>query len=762
MLPRTALYFALGLITLSVAAPVFAQQVGLPAPRLLTVTPMGGQVGTSVEVSVTHQNIETVTELLFSTPKITAKPVVAQDGKLLPNKFLVTIEPDAPTCTHDARALSRLGVSAARAFSVGSLPEVTRTKANNSLETAFPLQLNSVCNTATSKKAIDFYSFQGVKDRRVCVDCNAMGIDSKLNPVVIIADSTGHDLLVNRIGGGLDFTPPSDGTYLIKIHGLTFQGGPEYFYRLALQEVSGSGPAPSQEITAKVSAFSWPPEGLSRTAETTEIEPNNEPAQAQLISLPCDISGSFFPANDVDIFEFLAKKGEVWWVEVASERLGQNTDPFALVQRVSKAGDNETLTDVGELDDISSPMKPGTYLAASTYNGPPYDAGSPDALGKIEIKEDGVYRLQLHDLLGGTRSDADNIYRLVIRQAAPDFSLVAWASHMTVRQNDFGTMSKPLALRAGATMAFEVVVVRRDGFDGEIELGMEDLPPGVSAMGLKIPAGKVQGMLFVTADETAKPAFSIAKIIGRAKISGSSVTRTCRLASMVWPVEYAPSDFPKSRLMADVPVSVTDSEMAPVSIAAEGNKVWDANPGETLKIPLRITWRNEFNGTSIKLKAYGTVFGAMKEIDLPIKAAKSEAVIDLAALKTPPGDYTLAFNGIGITKYRPIQDALKLAEEEQKKAGEEVTALTATAKAMAEKVSGASAEEKVEATNAAKSAVAKQKLAETALAEATKRLKTATDAAAPKDILDIFVSEPIRISVKAAQVVNAPGVSPQK
>ena len=29
---------------------------------------------------------------------------------------------------------------------------------------------------------------------------------------------------------------------------------------------------------------------------------------------------------------------------------------------------------------------------------------------------------------------------------------------------------------AGASMAFEVAVVRRDGFDGEIELGMTDLP----------------------------------------------------------------------------------------------------------------------------------------------------------------------------------------------------------------------------------------------------------------------------------------------
>ncbi|NBV87531.1 MAG: serine protease, partial [Verrucomicrobia bacterium] len=475
------------------AVPVFAQQVGLPAPRLLTVTPMGGQVGTSVEVSVTHQNIESASELLFSTPKITATPVLASDGKIVPNKFLVTIAPDAPPGVHDARVLSRLGISSARAFSVGSLPEVTRLKANNSVETALALPVNSVCNATTSKKAIDFYSFQGVKDGRVSIDCAAMGIDSKLNPVVIVADSKGHDLLVNRTAGALDFTPPSDGTYLIKIHGLTFQGGPEYFYRLALQEVSGTGLAPAQDATQKVSAFSWPPEGLPASAQASEIEPNDAPAQAQKITLPCDISGSFFPANDVDIFEFSAKKGEVWWVEVASERLGQSTDPFALVQRVSKTGDKETLTDVGELDDVASPMKPGTYVPAGSYNGPPYDAGSPDALGKIEIKEDGVYRLQLHDLLGGTRSDAGNVYRLVIRQAAPDFALVAWAAHLTVRQNDFGTISKPIALRAGTTMAFEVVVLRRDGFDGEIELAMEDLPAGVTATGLKIPAGKVQG-----------------------------------------------------------------------------------------------------------------------------------------------------------------------------------------------------------------------------------------------------------------------------
>lgn len=752
MFSKSALPLAFGLMSLCLSAAGFGQQVCLPAPRLLTVTPMGGQIGTSVEVSITGENIEDVSALLFSTPKITAKPVVGADGKPAENKFLVTIAPDAPAGVHDARVMSRLGVSAVRAFSVGSLPELTRSKPNNSVETALPLPLNSICNAVMTGRAVDFYSFQGVKGKRMVVDCAAMGIDSKLTPVVIVADAQGRDLVVNRKGGMLDFTPPADGTYLVKLHSLTFQGGAQHFYRLALQEVQGDAPTPHQASTARVSSMSWPPQGLPAAAQSKETEPNNKHAQAQKITLPCDLSGSFFPAADVDTYEFAAKKGETWWVEVASERLGLATDPFVLAQRVTKTGDQETLTDVAELYDIASPMKAGFYAPGSRYSGPPYDAGSSDVLGKVEITEDGVYRLQVRDLYGGTRSDTGNIYRLIVRQAAPDFSLVAWAAHMVLRQNDFGTISKPVALRAGTTMAFEVVVVRRDGFDGDIELGMEDLPPGVTASGLTIPAGKVQGMMFITAAENAQSAFSVAKIFGRAQINGASVTRPCRLASMEWPVDYAPSEFPKSRLLSDMPVSVIDSEKAPASMAAIENKTWEAKAGETLKIPLRLTWRNEFNGASVKFKAYGTIFGGMKEIEVPIKAATSEAIIDLAALKINPGEYTLAFSGVAITKYRYNPDAVKIAEDEEKKAAQQVASLTDAAKNLADGVAAAPAAGKSEATIAAKIAAEKQKLAEAAMTETSKRLKTITNAATPKDILHVFVSEPIRISVKAGQL----------
>ena len=753
---RPTPFSAASLVSLCLAASAFAQQVCLPAPRLLTVTPMGGQSGTTVDVTLTHQNCDGPLELLFSSPKITAKPIVGEDGKDVPNRFRVTIPPDAPVGVHDARLRSRLGVSAGRTFLVGGLPEATRAKANHSVETAWVLQPNSICNAATSKRAIDFYSFQGSKGRRVVVDCNAARIDSKLAPVVIVADAKGDDLLVNRISGVLDFTPPSDGTYLIKIHDLTFQGGTEYFYRLALRDVDAAGPVPREQTTARVSAFSWPPDGLAPLAPGGEVEPNNQPSQAQRITLPCDLSGSFATADDLDIFEFEAKKGEVWWVEVASERLGLNTDPAALVQRVVKTAERETVTDVAELDDIAAPMKMGTYVPASSYTGPAYQAGSPDVLGKFEVKEDGLHRLQLRDLNRDKRSQSGSNYRMIVRKAQPDFSVVAWAAHQRLRQNDFGTIPKPIALRAGTTMAFEVVTVRRDGFDGEIELFMEDLPPGVTASGLKIPAGKAQGMLFISASETASPAFSVAKILGRSTVNGNTVTRPCRFASVLWPVDYAPTELPKSRLMADVPVSVTDFEKAPISIFADVKNSWEANVGETLKIPLRIAWRSEFNGASIKLKPYGTVFGAVKEIDLPIKAGTSEAVLDLAALKTPPGDYTLAFSGIAVTKHRPNQDDVKTAEEEQKRVSEEVAALTAAAKSEAEKAGAAPAEGKDEAAKASNAASEKQKTAEAALAEVKKRLKSLTDAAAPKDILDFIVSDPIRISVKTAPVAQTP------
>ena len=733
----------------SVATVAFAQSVCLPAPRLLTTMPMGGAIGSQVEITISGENLEGFDELAFSNPLITATRKLDAAGQSESNKYVVTIAADCAAGLYESRVMTRLGISSSRIFSVGSLPEVVRTTPNTSLATAMELKMNSLCNAVMTPRAVDHYAFEGRKGQRVIVDCAARGIDSKLDAVLVIGDAAGSDLLVERRSGTLDFTVPDDGKYVIKVHELTFGGGPAYFYRLALQELPVGAPVLRLPATRAVSSFSWPPVGLQDRAEISEIEPNNVRSRAQKITLPCDIAGSFFPAADVDVFEFEAKKGEVWWVEVASERFGLPTDPAILVQYVSGSGDTEKLSDVAEFSDIPSPVKVSSNGYA--YDGPPYDAGSSDILGKLEIKEDGVHRLQLSDLFGGTRNDPRNVYRLVVRKAAPDFAIVAWALHMELRNGDRNALSKPIALRGGSTMALEVVVVRRDGFDGEIELAMDDLPEGVMARGLKIPTGKSRGIMLVTAHQNAPRSRGSATFVGRAVIDGTPVTRPCRFASMAWPIADAWGEIPSPRLLADVPVSVSGFEFAPISIASSGSNTWEVVAGEKLTIPLVQTRRSEFSGATMQLKTFGAGFEHLPLFDVPLTADFSEAVLDLATLKTPPGDYLIGFCGSAVAKYRHHPEAVIAAEEELRKAEAERAALEIEAKKLAEGANAVPVEQKNEFVQAVEAIAAKQEAAVAAVATAVERLKKATEVARPNDLVDIIVSEPIAIRVKPAE-----------
>jgi hypothetical protein len=220
-------------------------------------------------------------------------------------------------------------------------------------------------------------------------------------------------------------------------------------------------------------------------------------------------------------------------------------------------------------------------------------------------------------------------------------------------------LSKPMSLRGGATMALEVAVIRKDGFTGPIELGMEGLPKGVSAGGLRIPAGKLRGIMLVTAEENAPRGVSSATMFGVAQIDGKTVRRPCQLASMTWPVKDAKQEIPKPRLLADVPVSVGGSAKAPLTIAPAERKVWEVAAGGKLTIPLKHTRREDFSGSAISLKTFGDGFDRTKAFEATLTGTRSEAVLDLAALKTPPGDYLIAFYGSAVAKHPTTPGAKK-------------------------------------------------------------------------------------------------------
>jgi hypothetical protein len=650
MMPRfPALLAFVGLVM--VASPVRSQSVCLPAPRLLTTMPMGGQVGSEFEITISGEHLEQPGELRFSDPRITAAVVHDDAGKPSTNRYTVTIAADCPPGLYEASIMTRLGLSAPRIFTVDTMAESAQAKPATSATEATTIAANSVCNAIAAARGINHHRFDAKQGQRFVIDCAARGIDSKLKPVVILADATGRDLVAERGGGLLDFNVPADGTYLIKVHDLTFQGGPYFFYRLALREIQADSDLPERMASTRaVNAAAWPPHGLPPKSTSQEAEPNDQHHQAQRIELPCDLAGSFAPEADIDRFEFTAKKGDVWWIEVASNRLGRPTDPTLVVQHIQPSEQEEQRSDVLQLADIPSPVKVSGNNYA--YDGPPYNAGSSDILGKLEIQQDGLHRIQLSDAFGGTRNDPRNVYRLVIRKASPDFALVAWAMHMELRNGDRNALSKPITLRGGATMALEVVAIRRDGFTGEIELAMDNLPDGVTATGLRIPAGKSRGIMLISAAEGAPRGVSSATFYGQAEIDGKSVRRPCRLASMAWPVTNHWSEIPSPRLLHEVAVSVSGNELAPITISPREEGILQVTQGQKLTIPLIHMRRSEFSGSTMSVRTMGTGFEQAPKLDIPLGDDTSEVTLDLATLKTPPGQYQIAFYGGAVAKYR--------------------------------------------------------------------------------------------------------------
>ncbi|MCA9097731.1 MAG: hypothetical protein KDA36_05070, partial [Planctomycetaceae bacterium] len=238
--------------------PLSAQ---LPQARLYAVSPAGGQQGTTFDLTLANGiDLDDSFELRFSHPGIKAA-VKTQDveGKPQPisGQFAVTIDAAVPTGVYDVRAVSRYGISNPRSFVVGSRPEVKETEPNNDNEKAQKIEVNTVVNgLSNSATDLDFYKISLKKDERVLIRCQAMSIDSKLDPTLELYAPDGRLLQYtrNRVGRDplIDVTAAADGDYILKIYDFLYQGSNDHFYRLSV------GRTPHVE-------FALPPAGLPGT-----------------------------------------------------------------------------------------------------------------------------------------------------------------------------------------------------------------------------------------------------------------------------------------------------------------------------------------------------------------------------------------------------------------------------------------------------------------------------------------------------------------
>jgi hypothetical protein len=122
-----------------------------------------------------------------------------------------------------------------------------------------------------------------------------------------------------------------------------------------------------------------------------------------------------------------------------------------------------------------------------------------------------------------------HFYRVRITPPQPDF-------HLAVLDTDEHRPTGTTIL-AGSQQAFTVFALRKDGFDGEINLHVEGLPSGVTAAPQWIGSNLRESSLVLSAVKGAAAWTGSIKIVGTAMIGGKKVVREARSASMVWPIQ---------------------------------------------------------------------------------------------------------------------------------------------------------------------------------------------------------------------------------
>jgi hypothetical protein len=668
-----------------------ARGVELPAIRLDTIFPPGGKAGSEVEVGITGSDLDEANALHFSHPGIS--------GEAKEKRFVVKVAPEVPPGIYDVRVSGLLGVSNPRAFAIGSLPEASNIKPGNKPEAAVEFPVDSVFSGISTAAAADYFKFTAKQGQRLFIECATAEIDSRMRPVLAVLDASGRELEISHRSDLLDFTVPAEGTYLLRLNDLTFAGGPTYSYRLSIttaphidfifppsgqpgakgrftifgRSLPEGAPAnfpgtdgkalekldveidvpASKEICADgllkpaatvVDGFSYRlkgPRGISNPVfisfasapVVVEQEPNNQAAQAQKIAPPCEIAGRFDQPGDVDGFHFDAKKGEVWSIEVVSNRLGLPTNPLVVVKR-----------DTADLHEAYGTETPAAERRFST--------ASNDPACRLEVKEDGPYRVIVRDLFGGTRRDPRNVYRLSIRKESPDFRLAAVVEPLPEKSDDRSVAPRAALIRGGGTIAIKVVAFRRDGFAGDIELAAEGLPAGVTCVPTRILSGKNEGVLLLTASEKPERWVGPIRIVGKAKIGDAELVRDARGAVVRWAVPDFDTEAVQARLTRDFTLAVSAAETAPVSVEPVEEKAWEVAAGGKLEIPLKITRRGEFK-QPLKLKGAGAPgIETLKELDVDAAAATATATLDLASVKLPTGSHTIYFQSQAKGKFR--------------------------------------------------------------------------------------------------------------
>jgi hypothetical protein len=450
----------------------------------------------------------------------------------------ITIAADAPMGERELRLGGPNGLTNPLRFHVGGLPEITEQEPMVGESTPPTPTPPFVLNGQIMPGDVDKFRFQAKQGQRLVIDLQARrlvpyladAVPGWFQATVALCDTQNQELAyVDDFRFNPDpillYEVPADGEYVLRINDALYRGREDFVYRACVSELPFvtqifplGGRSGNTAVTA-VRGWNLPrerfqldtPAGFEGIRSTSlqrgkwrsneflyavdglppflETEPNNDREHAQRVSLPRVINGHSDDPEDVDVYEIVGRAGETLVAEVLARRLNSPLD--------SRLSISDAKGKVLAWNDDTD--TPATGLL--THNA--------DSYLSVKLPANGAYYVSIAD--AQQHGGEEYAYRLRLSNPRPDFELRLAPSSLSVA--------------AGRIVPLDVHVLRKDGYDGEIELALIKPPDGFVLQGARLPRGQDRVRVTLAAPRE-RPEHPVAlQLEGRATIAGHTLAR---------------------------------------------------------------------------------------------------------------------------------------------------------------------------------------------------------------------------------------------
>ena len=519
-------------LVLTLAARCSAQTA---YPMLMSLQPVATQTGQTTEHTIkSRYSMFGAYQVLVTGGGVTGEIVhpevkAGETPELQEMKVRFTVAADALPGVRDFRIGTPSGASTIGQLVVAADPIAAESGDNNSREAANAVTLPAtICGVIEKNEDVDYFRFHVEAGQALSFHVRSQRLQDRIHdlqqhvdPIISLRNSNGTTLASNDnyffADPFLNYEFAQAGDYFLEIRDVRYQGNQYWEYAIEVHHrpfvtnlfpmAVGRGQQAKLDFVGfrvpdRASSFvnvsfdkpvgqqSWRlpmGEQASNPAPVVVSElpillespaENNSPDKAQPVALPVGVSGRIEAESDIDCFAFAAMKGERYSFEVVARRNQSALDSHLRI--LDSAGKQLAANDDLQLG------KRGFADSQLEFWAPPAD---------------GIYIIELRDL--HLRGAENFVYYLRATRSLPYFELYV--------------DTDKTQLTPGTGGAIFVRAVRKNGFTGEIQLGIDGLPPGVTASCGRILADKGQdGCLVLQVDHDAPQQLANVTIRGTA------------------------------------------------------------------------------------------------------------------------------------------------------------------------------------------------------------------------------------------------------